>query len=832
MRQAQTPRLPATVRERARPVGPGDGFYRRAVRAAVAGDLVAAKRLYEACLAAEPAHVEACHDLGVLALREGRRHVAMRHFRGVTAIHASHAGAWLNISLILCDQGDGVAARAAAETAVSLAPRSAMAHAALGHASSLLSDLDGAAAAYRRSLAIDGEAASVVARYADVLMRMGRRDASLVQYDRRLALQPRDLKAHAERLSALVSCGRAGEADVQRRALAALVASRPDDLGVLCEDYLQADRAADALALLDVVMVGPLDQAGHLAARADVFHRLGRMGEALADLKAALALDPSDIRVLFTIGRFFQSFGQPAAAAPFFLQVVQADPDNLEALIQLAAVKLACNDASSAIPLLRHALTRLPDRHDLLAQLCWCRMNACDWVGLQDDFHRSLALHINAGEPFPTFSLFAFGLPNAEFQLWSRAWAERHVGSVSELPMIDAGSAGAVAADRIRIGYLSADYAGHATAVLLAELLEMHDRRRFEVFGYNIGSLDSSALGQRMTGSVDHFVDLSGVKDRDAARRIAADRIDILVDLKGYTKDSRPEILSHRPSAIQVNYLGYPATMGTPAIDYIIADAIVIPVEHRDFYDEAVVHLPNCYQPNDRQRPGPDPAQTRARQGLPPTGFVFCCFNNNYKITPLVFSLWMKLLLDVPGSVLWLLMTDSQIERNLRREAVDRGVSPERLVFAPRVSFVDHIGRLALADLFLDTLPVNAHTTASEALWCGVPVLTCLGPHFVGRVAASLLTAVGLPEMITTSLADYEREALALARDPARLGALRAKLAGNRDTAPLFDTPRYVAGYEAALERMVEMRDAGRRPEAFALLENDRLRSPSGSFLA
>lgn len=262
--------------------------------------------------------------------------------------------------------------------------------------------------------------------------------------------------------------------------------------------------------------------------------------------------------------------------------------------------------------------------------------------------------------------------------------------------------------------------------------------------------------------------------------------------------------------------------MGTPFIDYVLADGVVVPDAARHLFDEAVVHLPHSYQPNDRSRPGADAEARRELHGLPATGFVFCCFNSAYKLTPLVFAVWMRLLGGCPGAVLWLLGGDDLAEANLRAAAEAEGIAPDRLAFAPPIHYAAHLARLGLADLVLDTLPVNAHTTASEALWCGVPVLTCMGSQFTGRVAASLLTAIGLPELITTSLPAYEREALALARDPRRLGALRDRLAVNRATMPLFDTPRYVKHYEAALERMVERWEAGLPPAAFAIEDAGR----------
>ena len=293
--------------------------------------------------------------------------------------------------------------------------------------------------------------------------------------------------------------------------------------------------------------------------------------------------------------------------------------------------------------------------------------------------------------------------------------------------------------------------------------------------------------------------------------------VDIAIDLKGYTQDSRPEILSHRPAPIQVSYLGYPGTMGADFIDYIIADKIVLPFDRQPHYAEKIVQLSDSYQVNDRQRDIAAHTPTRAEAGLPDAGFVFCCFNNNYKITAAMFDLWMRLLADVPGSVLWLLRETADAETNLRREAKARGVDPARLVFAGRLKLDEHLARHRLADVFLDTLPYNAHTTASDALWAGLPVLTCQGQAFASRVAGSLLNAVGLPELVTHSLADYEALARRLATDAALLGALRAKLAQNRDTHALFNTDRFRRHIEAAYVRMWEIWQRGEAPQNFAV---------------
>jgi predicted O-linked N-acetylglucosamine transferase (SPINDLY family) len=294
--------------------------------------------------------------------------------------------------------------------------------------------------------------------------------------------------------------------------------------------------------------------------------------------------------------------------------------------------------------------------------------------------------------------------------------------------------------------------------------------------------------------------------------------VDILVDLKGHTYRSRPQIPAYRPAPVQVSYLGFPATMGADFIDYIIVDSFVVPPSEQPYFSEKLVHLPGCYQVNDTRRAITAVTPSRAECGLPHDGLVFCSFNNSYKITPDVFGVWMRLLEAVPESVLWLIGSNALVERNLRREAEKRRIAADRLVFAPWLPPEEHLARQRNADLFLDTLPCNAHTTASDALWAGLPVLTCVGNTFAGRVAGSLLAGIGLPELITSSLADYERSALALAHEPGRLRALRERLARNREAAP-FDLPRLTRNIESAYTRMWELRCAGHGPVAFSVEE-------------
>ena len=368
------------------------------------------------------------------------------------------------------------------------------------------------------------------------------------------------------------------------------------------------------------------------------------------------------------------------------------------------------------------------------------------------------------------------------------------------------------------MAYLSANFHDHAVARLMAGVPEHHDRRRFETYAFSFGPDDKGPLRARLTDAFDHFIDVRDHTEEQIARRLREIEADIAVDLMGFTEGSRPGILGFRPAPVQVNYLGYPGTTGAQWMDYILADSIVIPPEQQAHYREKVVYLPNTYLPGDNRRKISPRVPSRSEAGLPDSGFVFCCFNNNYKFTPALFDVWMRLLRAVKGSVLWLSYPNASTINTLKREAEARGISPERLVFSSYVkSDDDHLARLSLADLFLDTLPYNAHATASDALWAGVPVLTVAGASFPGRVAASLLHAIGMAELVAPSLAAYEERALQLAGNPSELAALKAKLARHRDTEPLFDTARFTRNLERAYEVMWDRSQRGLPPDGFAI---------------
>ena len=369
---------------------------------------------------------------------------------------------------------------------------------------------------------------------------------------------------------------------------------------------------------------------------------------------------------------------------------------------------------------------------------------------------------------------------------------------------------------KIRIGYMSSDFRQHPVAFQLADLLERHDRACFEWMGISLGNDDGSAIRARIVSAFDAFHDLQSQSDAEAADFLRNLELDILVDLNGHTQNSRFGILARRPAPVQVNYLGYAGTMGADFIDYVIADKFTVPMEQQRFFAEKIVHLPGCFLVNDATRPI-GVAPTRADAGLPDQGFVFCCFNNSWKITAPIFGVWMRLLQAVPGSVLWLRDGNDSVKHNLRREAAARGIDPQRLVFAARLELDVHLARHALANLFLDTLPYNAHTTGSDALWSGLPVITCAGQSFVSRVAASQLHAIGLPELVTDSLESYEALAIKLVRDKGLLQSLRRRLEDNRLSTLLFDTDRFRRHIEAAYTTMWQVSQGGGLPQSFSV---------------
>ncbi len=569
----------------------------------------------------------------------------------------------------------------------------------------------------------------------------------------------------------------------------------------------------DAVHLLGVMALQP-DYAIAYYNRANALKDLKRHEEALADFDKAIAHKPDYAKACNNRGNALSDLGRYAEAIASYDKAIALTPNYADAHNNRGNALTQLRRFPEALASYDKALALKPDYEFLYGNWLRTKMMICDWSNLASEIAlltKKIERAEKASSPFPLLATInSAELQRNAAEIWTRA----------KYPLNKVLSTGSKRSrhDRIRVAYLSADFREHPMSYLLVGMFEHHDRKRFETVGISFGPDNPSEIRTRLKDSFDRFIDVKNRSDFDVARLLRELEADIAVDLMGYTTNARTAILAHRPSTVQVSFLGYPGTMGADYIDYLIADVKLIPNSCQPYYTEKIAYLPNSYCPNSYQSNEAkgliaDRAFTRLDLGLPQQGFVFCCFNNNYKITPDVFDCWMRILKKVTGSVLWLLEDNASAASNLRKEAAARGLDPERLVFAKRISMPDHLARHRLADLFLDTRPYNAHTTASDALWAGLPVLTQPGKTFAGRVAASLLYAIGLPELITATSQTYEDLAIELASNPEKLAAIKRKLADNRLTTPLFDTQLFTRNIEAAYIAMYERYHAGLPPD-------------------
>ena len=546
--------------------------------------------------------------------------------------------------------------------------------------------------------------------------------------------------------------------------------------------------------------------------RGCTLQRLQRNAEAASCFDRAVALKPDYDEAWTNRGVALLAQRRHAEALESFGRALALKPLDREALSNRGTTLFELRRYEEASADYDALFKLAPDFPYAAGNAALARAYCCDWRRLKEDRER-LHAGLQAGRAVvaPHATTLIVDDPQDQLRAAETWVAER----CSEMPALWRGER--YRHDRIRMAYLSADYHSHATAYLAAGLFEAHDNARFETVAISFGPDDQSEMRKRLMRAFDRFIDVRDKSDHATAMLLREMEIDIAVDLKGFTQEGRPGILAYRPAPVQVSYLGHPGTMGARYIDYLIADRRIVPEGHERYYSEKIVCLPDSYQVNDRKRRIAERTPSRRDEGLPDAGFVFCSFNGSFKITPEVFDVWMRLLKSVEGSVLWLLDDNPAAMRNLKREALARGVPAQRVVFAPRRPLDEHLARHRLADLFLDTLPCNAHTTASDALWAGLPLLTCIGRTFAGRVAASLLFAVQRPELVTDSLSSYEAMAMKLARDPAALAQLKAKLAAERNAAALFDTERFARHLETAYVTMWERYQRGMPAESFSV---------------
>lgn len=736
---------------------------------------------------------------------------AEARFREALALVPGRPSVLANLATAVLRQGRPDEALRCAEQALAADAANATALAAAATATRALGRPEAALAFFDRLLP-DADAA-IWAERGDVLAALARWSEALASYDRALALAPDQPVVLANRGNVLRQLGRADDALASYdRALAV----SPDLVAALSSRGLvrqEAGRLEEALADCERALALSPDDPDVLANSAVALRRLRRYDAALARLDRALVLRPDYPEALNSRGVVLDQLRRPEEALASFDRALAQRPDFVDALYNRGMALKHLKRLDEALASFEQVRALRPDHPHALNGTAGCVQHLAAWDRLPE-IARAVEEHVrDKTSIIDPFTFLGYSGDPALQRRCATTYAEHEVPVTP--PALWRGERWRN--PRIRVAYLSADFHNHATSHLMAELFELHDKSRFEIIGVSYGRDDTGPMRQRLVAAFDQFHDVRQRTDAAVAAFLHDLKVDVAVDLKGYTEDARPAILAHRPAPIQVSYLGYPGTMGADFIDYVLADEVTAPFSSQPLFSERIVHLPGSYQVNDSRRLIAEATPSRADCGLPDAGFVFCCFNNRWKITPDIFAVWAELVQAVPGSVLWLLHGNDGHARNLRRHAAGLGLDPARLVFAPRQPLDAHLARHRRADLFLDTLPYNAHTTTSDALWAGLPVVTCRGTAFAGRVAASLLGAVGLPELVTETLADYRALALALARDPDRLAAVRAKLARNRETAPLFDARRFARHLEAAYTTMWERWQRGEPPAAFVV---------------
>ncbi len=738
------------------------------------GNLPACEALLKKALQLNPDYFDAHHILGVVYVHQSKRPLAVESFRKAVDISPDNSFARFNLATVLAESGNDFDALPHFSQAVKLAPSDQDTWVNYGRSLANLGRWSEALDCYGNALKINPNHAEALSNQGIMLSELGRNEEALSCFQKALAVNPSLPSAWSNKGNALKNLKRYEEA---------------------LADYDRAIHLSPAYA-------------DTWSNKGNALGNLRRYDEALAHYDRAIHLEPDNADAWFNKAYTLGSMKRYDHAMAHYDRAIQLDPDNASAWYNKGNLLGNLNRYDEALVYYNQAFQLNPDHDFLYGDRLSAKRSICDWSDAESEFAEfanKLKTDKNVSTPFTVLSI-------CDDPWLQRKAAESYAKNFPANPAL-----GAIAKrplrEKIRVGYFSKDFNNHATAFLTAELFEIHDRSKFEVIALSFGPDASDNMRSRLSLAFDRFIDVRDKSDMEIAQLSRELEIDIAVDLQGYQTEHRTGIFAHRAAPVQVNYLAYPGTMGVDFMDYLIADGILIPPESLLHYSEKIAYLPNSYQANDRQRTISERSFSRVEFGLPEDAFVFCCFNSLYKITPATFDSWMKILGEVKGSVLWLFEGNSIAVNNLKKQAERSGISAERLIFAKFMDLPDHLARHRLADLFLDTHPYNAHTTASDALWAGLPVLSCLGKSFASRVAASLLNAVHLPELITHTQEDYEQLAIQLAKQPTKLAELKRKLANNRLTTPLFDTPLYCKHLEAAYTAMIDRSQADLPPD-------------------
>jgi predicted O-linked N-acetylglucosamine transferase (SPINDLY family) len=788
-------------------------LFDRAVSFLQQGNLAEADRHCMRVLAVAPTSFQVLSLLGVIRAQQGRNTEALALLGDALKIKPHATAALLNYGNVLQALGRDEEALACCDKVLEFEVNHAGALYNRGNLLLRLKRWDDALASYAQVLAAQPDFAEAWNNHGLALHGLRRCEEALTSYDRALAIKPDHVEAFVNRGASLCLLGRLEEALASYDRALVL---RPDHAeawygrGVTMRDM---GRMEDALVSYDRAVAARPDHAEAWHNRGNALMVLKSFSDAVASFDRALALNPGNAEALHNRGMCLSFLNRVDDALASYDQALAIRPDYADALHSRGMVRWReGRDYAAAVQDLEKTMALNPDHDCVQGDLLHVRMHGTDWSGF-DETMAQINAGVRAGRlVIDPFMYLAIAESPADLQACAATFTRHfHPPAPALWKKSDRRR------EKIRIGYVSGEFRAQATAYLTAGLYECHDRNRFEIFAFDTGPAADSPMRRRLETAFDRFIRIADLSDSAAAQTILNAEVDILVSLNGYFGNHRMGIFAQRPAPLQVNFLGFPGTLGADYIDYILADRFVIPESDERHYTEKVVTLPGSYQVNDARRHRPQGMPGRAEHGLPETGFVFCNFNMSYKFTPEMFAVWMRILKQVEGSVLWLLEGNAAAPANLKRAAERHGVAADRLVFAPFIPMEQQLDRLPLADLFLDSVPCNAHTTASDALWAGVLLLTCRGTAFSGRVAASLLNAVGLPELVTETLDDYAALAVALAADPVRLQALRRKLADNLQTAPLFDTDRYRRHLEAAYAQMWERFARGEAPRGFTV---------------
>jgi predicted O-linked N-acetylglucosamine transferase (SPINDLY family) len=742
------------------------------------GQLASARLIYQEILDTEPDHFDALNAMGVLAGQSKDLQQAIQYFERAIAVQPDNSGSYCNRGIALRQLNQPEAALASFDQAIALDPNSSIAHYSRAETYKDLGRLDEALSSYDRAIAINQGFVQAFYRRGVMLQQIARLHDAIDSYDQVVQLKPDHFDAHANRALALFALARNEE----------------------------------ALASWDEAIALKPDQASLYLHRGNVLRALERLEEALLSYERAISINPDDAEAHFNRGIVLLLLNKLEAIASFD-RAIAIKPDYAEAYYNRGFSRHKLKQFESAKADYEVVAGLAPNFEFLPGARLESSLQTCDWSDF-DALLGQIATGIEEGghvcHPFILMAL----THSARLQhKAARTWVNHACPARNSLGPITSRTR----RRKLTVGYFSTDFHEHPVGRLLAELIEIHDRSRFEVIAFSFGPDTEDALQQRLAQAFDRFIDVRERSNLEIASLARSLHIDIAVDLGGHTFGNRANVFALRAAPVQLNYLGYLGTLGADYIDYIVADRTVITPETESHYSEKIIYMPDSHQANDRKRRIADKIFTREELGLPPVGIVFCCFNTSYKISPGTFAGWMRILKGVPGSVLLLYVGYEATAVNLRAHAARHGVDSRRLVFGERLESAEYLARYRAADLFLDTLPYNAGTTASDALWAGLPVLTLTGEAFVSRTAASLLTAIGIPELITSTQQQYEQLAVELALSPQRLAEIRARIQHNRLISSLFDTPRFTRNLEAAYTAVHDRYLAGLPPEHIRL---------------